>query len=132
MAEVAHTVNLHWTEDGFQTSQAASAMGVQHLAGRLRGTQGRPHASVVAELEVSLKHQTLQLAPFGLLLSLDLVNWKVQGGKGSQPSLQRSEFAGGGSSGDGGRTRLPLQAQEWSWVARREHRGQKWSCEICC
>ena len=52
-------------------------MGVQHLAGRLRDTQRKPHIPVAAELEMSLKQQALHLAALGLLLRLNLVEWEL-------------------------------------------------------
>jgi hypothetical protein len=87
-------VNLHWTEDRFQTTSAEAAMGVQQLAGRLRNTQRGSHISVAAELEMGLKQQALHLAPPDLLLRFNLVQGKLQGGGGRQPSLQRREFEG--------------------------------------
>jgi hypothetical protein len=52
-------------------------MSVQFLAGRLWDTQRRPHISVTAELKMSLQQQALHLAPSGLLLRLNLVEWKL-------------------------------------------------------
>ena len=62
--------------------------------------QRRAHIPVAAQLEMGLKQQALHLAPFSLLLRLNLMERKVQGSWGSQPSLQRSEFEGGGSVSD--------------------------------
>ena len=106
--------------------------GVPHLAGRLSDTQCRSHISVAAELEMGLKQQALHLTAFGILLRLNLMEWELESARGCQPSLQRGEFEGGWSGDDGGRGRLPLQAREWSWIARWECRRQKWRCITCC
>jgi hypothetical protein len=81
---------------------------------------------------MGLQQQALHLAPPDLLLRLNLVERKLQGGTGRQPNFQRSEFEGGWRGDDGGRKRLSLQAREWSWEARREHRRQKWRYKIGC
>jgi len=90
-------VNFYRTEDGFQFPSADPTMGVQHIAGCLGDAQSRAYISVATELEMGLKQQALYLAPFGLLLRLNLMERKVQGSWGRQPSLQGSEFEGGGS-----------------------------------
>jgi len=113
-------------------------MSVQHLAACLGDAQRRAHISVAAELEMGLKQQALHLTPFGLLLRLNLMEREVQGGWRRQPSLQRSEFEGGGSgyASDGsgphrGRRRLPFPGREWSEVARRKRLRRNWSYGIC-
>jgi hypothetical protein len=62
---------------------------------------------------MDFEQQALHLAPPGLLLRLNLVERKLQGGTGRQPSFQRSEFQGGGRGEDGGRRRLSLEARQW-------------------
>jgi hypothetical protein len=62
-------------------------MGVTHVAGCLGDAQSRAQISIAAELEMGLKQQALHLAPFGLLLRLNLMEREVQGSWGRQPSL---------------------------------------------
>ncbi|PYT30519.1 MAG: hypothetical protein DMG57_07940 [Acidobacteria bacterium] len=55
-------------------------------------TPSGSHVSVAAALQVRLKQQALHLPAFGLLLALDLVQGKLQCGRGRQPSLQGGEL----------------------------------------
>jgi hypothetical protein len=81
---------------------------------------------------MGLKQQALYLAPPGLLLRLNLVKCELEGARGRQPSLQGCELEGRGSADGGGGMSLRLKAREWSGVARRQCRRQKWRCDICC
>jgi hypothetical protein len=70
-------VKIHGTEDRLQDTGTEPAAGVPQRAGCLRDTQRRPHITVAAELEMSLKQQALHLAALGLLLRLNLVEGKL-------------------------------------------------------
>lgn len=69
-------MKLDGTEDRLQDTGTEPA-DVPHHAGCLRDTQRRPHITVAAELEMSLKQQALHLAALGLLLRLNLVEGKL-------------------------------------------------------
>ena len=75
------------------------AMRVQHFVVSVPDTQSGTHVSVAATLQVRLQQQALQLAAFGLLLALDLVQGELQRGGGRQPSLQQRELLPGMRAG---------------------------------
>jgi hypothetical protein len=50
--------------------------------------QSRTYISVAAMLQMGLEEKALDLAAFGLLLGLDLVERKLEGTGGCQPGLQ--------------------------------------------
>jgi hypothetical protein len=67
-------------------------MRVAYLTVLLMELQGRPHISVAAVLQVGLEEQALDLAAFGLLLRLDLVERELESTGGSQPRLKPREL----------------------------------------
>jgi len=73
VAGIAHADDLYRPKDGFQRARAETAMRVQHFAGFLLNAECRSDISIAALLQMRLKQQTLHLAAFGLLLSLNVV-----------------------------------------------------------
>jgi hypothetical protein len=67
-------------------------MRVEYLTVLLLELQGRSDISVAAVLEVGLEEQALDLAAFGLLERLDLVERELEGTGGSQPGLKLREL----------------------------------------
>jgi hypothetical protein len=67
-------------------------MRVVYLTVLLMELQGWPHISVAAVLQVGLEEQALDLAAFGLLLRLDLVERELEGTGGCQPRLKLREL----------------------------------------
>jgi hypothetical protein len=67
-------------------------MGVDDLAAWLLEVQRRSDISVAALLQVGLEEQALQLAAFGVLLGLDVVEREFEGAGGRQPGLKQSEL----------------------------------------
>jgi hypothetical protein len=65
---------------------------VEHCAVCLFELQGRPYVSVAAMLQMGLEEKALNLAAFGLLLGLDLVERELEGAGGCQPGLQQGEL----------------------------------------
>ena len=63
-------------------------MRVEHRAICLFHLQSRSHISVAAMLQMGLEKKALDLAAFGLLLGLDLVERELEGAGGCQPGLQ--------------------------------------------
>jgi hypothetical protein len=67
--------------------------------------QGRADITVAALLDMRLEEQSLQVTSLELLLALDLMKGKLQGGRRRQPCFQRGELlpgveAGGSRQGD--------------------------------
>jgi len=71
---------------------AQPTMRVAYLTDLLMELQGWPDISVASVLQVGLEEQALDLAAFGLLLRLDLVERELEGTGGSQPGLQLREL----------------------------------------
>jgi hypothetical protein len=67
-------------------------MRIEHRAVCLLELQRRAYISVAAMLQMSLEEKALDLAAFGLLLGLDLVERKLEGAGGCQPGLQQGEL----------------------------------------
>jgi hypothetical protein len=61
---------------------------VEYRAACLFQLQSRPYISVAAMLQMGLEEKALNLAAFGLLLGLDLVERELEGAGGCQPGLQ--------------------------------------------
>ena len=59
--------------------------------------QGEAHRSRASLLEVCQQQQALQLAPFMLLLTLDLMPGELQGRRRSPPLFQQEELLPGGA-----------------------------------
>jgi hypothetical protein len=54
--------------------------------------QRRPYISIAAMLQMGLEEKALDLAAFGLLLGLDLVERELEGAGGRQPGFQQGEL----------------------------------------
>jgi hypothetical protein len=67
-------------------------VGVEDRAVLLLQAQRGSHISVAAVLQVGLEEQALDLAAFGLLLRLDLVERELESNGGSQPRLKLREL----------------------------------------
>jgi hypothetical protein len=67
-------------------------MRVERRAVCLFELQRKPYVSVTAELQMGLEEKALDLASFGLLLGLDLVERELEGAGGCQPGLQQGEL----------------------------------------
>jgi hypothetical protein len=67
-------------------------MGVEHLTVLLLKEQSWSYISVATMLQVGLEEKALDLAAFGLLLGLDLVERELEGTGGCQPGLQQGEL----------------------------------------
>jgi hypothetical protein len=63
-------------------------VGVQDRPEALADPQGEARRSMTSLLEVRLQEQALHLAPFMLLLALDLMQGELQGLRRSQPLFQ--------------------------------------------
>ena len=66
-------------------------MRVEHRAVCLFELQRRSYVSVPAMLRMGLEEKALDLAAFGLLLGLDLMERELEGAGGCQPGLQQGE-----------------------------------------
>ncbi len=111
VSTVTDAVDVDGAKDGLQSPALETAMSVEE-GGLFCDTQGGADITVAALLDVSLEEQTLQVTSLELLLALDLMQGKLQGGWGRQPVLQGTELllgtgAGGGRQKDNraGRTR---------------------------
>ena len=91
-AGVAHADEFHGSKDGGERSGAQAAVRVEHRAVCLFQLQGRPYISVAALLQMGLEEKALDLAAFGLLLGLDLVERELEGTGGCQPGLKLGEL----------------------------------------
>jgi hypothetical protein len=67
-------------------------MRVKHCAICLLELQSRPHISVATVVQMSLEKKALDLAAFGLLLGLNLMERELEGAGGCQPGLQQREL----------------------------------------
>jgi hypothetical protein len=65
---------------------------VEHHAVCVFQLQSRPYISVAAMLQMGLEEKALDLAAFGLLLGLDLMERELEGAGGCQPRLQQGEL----------------------------------------
>jgi hypothetical protein len=65
---------------------------VEHRAVCLLELQDRSHISIAAMLQMGLEEKALDLAAFGLLLGLDLVERELEGTGGCQPGLQQGKL----------------------------------------
>jgi len=109
---VTDAVDVDGAKDCLQGPALETAVSLEEGGGLFCDTQGGADITVAALLDVSLEEQTLQVTPLELLLALDLMQGKLQGGWGRQPVLQGTELllgtgAGGGRQKDNraGRTR---------------------------
>ena len=84
-AGVAHTDQFHGSKDGGQGSVAETAVRIKHLTLWQFQLQSRSHISIAAMLQMSLEEKALDLAAFGLLLGLDLVERELESAGGCQP-----------------------------------------------
>jgi hypothetical protein len=100
-------------------------MSVQHFVVPLLDAQSGTHVSVAAALKVSLKQQTLYLAAFGLLLTLDLVQGELQSERGGQPSLQGTELLPGPEPGDIGEGDRRIPGERLNETGGIREAGQK-------
>jgi hypothetical protein len=67
-------------------------MRVEPLTVLLLELQSGSDISAATTLQVGLKEQALDLAAFGLLLGLDLVERELEGAGGCQPGLKQREL----------------------------------------
>src|SRR5208283_2823200 len=89
---VAHTDEFDGSKDGGKGSGAQTAVRVERRAICLFQLQSRSHISVPAMLQMGLEEKALDLAAFGLLLGLDLVERELESAGGCQPGLQQREL----------------------------------------
>ena len=85
---VAQARDVDRAEDGLQPAGVQPPVGVQDWPDALVNPQGEAHRSLTSLLDVRLEEQALHLAPFLLLLALDLMQGELQGLRRSQPLFQ--------------------------------------------
>src|SRR5213593_1542475 len=85
---IAHSSNVDGAEDGFQAVLSNPPLCVKLLALSFDYPQGRPHIAVTSLFDMGLKHQSLNLASFVLLLPFDLMQRPLESLARGQPGLQ--------------------------------------------
>jgi hypothetical protein len=85
---VAQARNVDGAKDGLQPACVHPSVGVQDRPEALVDPQGEAHRSLTSLPDVHLEEQALHLAPFMLLLALDLMQGELQGLRRSQPLFQ--------------------------------------------
>jgi hypothetical protein len=82
VSTVTDAVDVDGTKDCLQGPALETAVVVEERGGLFCDAQGRADITVAALLDMSLEEQTLQVTSLVLLLALDLMEGKLQGGRG--------------------------------------------------
>jgi hypothetical protein len=99
VSTVTDAVDVNGAKDGLQGPAPKTAVGVDEGGGLFCDAPSRADITVAPLLDVSLEEQSLQVTSLELLLALDLMKGKLQGGWGRKPSLEGRELlpcVGGG------------------------------------